>query len=281
MLTNTGTVSFILYGIFIAIAIIGLFIAIYFINKQNVPPDKLEKIIDLSKYTIISVCVATVTLIISDLFKEREQDVKELEYFDKYAQDVKKVDGIQERYELSRYLSIVAPSGYLKTSWQQYYDTLKVEYHEYIRLKKEQRNLDTLTNPTEKQLIRKQELNDSIEQKESPLVSGNSTLPPRVYIHISEESQRDFAKTLQATLLNESFLVPGIENIGKKGNRYIPTKTEVRYYREEELPGATRLISIIKSQNLGTQLNEVPQKIPGTGRGTRPGHFEIWFSKPS
>lgn len=278
MLSNPGTLSFILYGIFIAIAIIGLFIAIYFIRKDNVPADKLEKIIDLSKYTIVSVCIATVTLIISDLFKEREQDVKELEYFDKYAQDVKKVDGIQERFELSKYLSIVAPSGEMKRSWQQYYDTLKIEYVEYVRLKKEKERLDTITNPTEEQIQKKQEINQKIEQKESPLVSSNNVLSSRVYIQISDESQRDAAKALQATLVNENFIVPGIENVGKKG-KYIPLKAEVRYYRDEELPDATRLISIMKSQNLGVPINDVPLRIPGAGRGTRPGHFEIWFSK--
>ena len=59
MLSNTGTVSFILYGIFIVIAILGLFIAIYFIKKDNIPSEKLEKIIDLSKYTIVSVAITT------------------------------------------------------------------------------------------------------------------------------------------------------------------------------------------------------------------------------
>ncbi len=90
MLSNTGTVSFILYGIFIVIAILGLFIAIYFIKKDNIPSEKLEKIIDLSKYTIVSVAITTRGIIITNLFKEREQDVKELEYFDKYVQDVKR-----------------------------------------------------------------------------------------------------------------------------------------------------------------------------------------------
>ena len=279
MLANTGTLSFILYGIFIAIAILGLFVAIYFIKKDNIPPEKLEKIIELAKYTVVTVCIATVTLIVSDLFKEREQDVKELEYFDKYVQDVKKVDGIQERFQLSKYLSIVAPSGELKSSWKAYYDTLQIEYNEYLRLKKEREKLDTVANPTNEQIMKKQELNDKIEQKEAPLVSSYNNLAPRVYIQISEESQRPAAKSLQSTLLNENFLVPGIENIGKKGNTYVPSKTEVRYYREEEQADALRLISIIKNQNIGLQINEVPQKIPGNGRGTRPGHFEIWFSK--
>jgi hypothetical protein len=48
MLSNTGTVSFILYGIFILIAIVGLFLIINAIKKGAIPADKLDKIIDLS-----------------------------------------------------------------------------------------------------------------------------------------------------------------------------------------------------------------------------------------
>jgi hypothetical protein len=220
-------------------------------------------------------------LIITDLFKEREQDVKELEYFDKYVQDVKKVDGIQERFQLTKYLSIVAPSGELKRSWKEYHDTLKVEYLEYLRLKKEKEKLDTIINPTEEQIDKKEKIKEAIQQKEAPLVSSaNYDIQPRVYIQISDESQRSIGKSLQGALVNSNFLAPGVENVGRKGNTYIPPQTEVRYYREEELPDAQRLISIIKGLNIGLPLNENPQKISGTGRGTRPGHFEVWFARP-
>ncbi len=277
MLTNTGTISFILYGIFILIAILGLFFAIYAIKKGDIPLDKLDKMIDLSKYTIVSVAIATVTLIISNLFREREQDVKELEYFDKYVQDVKKVDGIQERFQLSKYLSIVAPSGDLKKSWKDYHDTLKIEYQEYIKLKKEKEKLDTIKNPTEKQINEKEKITNQIDLKESPLVSSYNNLKPRVYIQISDGKQMEIAKDIQSALLSENFLV-ATPNIS--ANRLdFPSKIEVRYYREEELTDALRLISIIKSQYSKLPINEVPQKVPGNGRGTRPGHFEIWFSK--
>lgn len=280
MLSDTGTVSFVLYGIFILVAIGGLVIAIHAIRKGNIPSEKLEKIIDLSKYTVVSVAIATVALIITDLFKEREQDVKELEYFDKYVDDVKKVDGIQERFLLSKYLSIVAPSGELKNSWKEYHETLMPEYHEYLRLKKEKEELDKKDTLTQTEINRKEQIDEQIQQKETPLVSSYGNFKPRVYIQISDESQREIAKSLQSTLLNEHFLAPGIENVGRKGNIYIPPQTEVRYYREEELPDALRLISMLKNQNTGLLINEVPQKVPGSGRGTRPGHFEIWFSKP-
>jgi hypothetical protein len=106
-----------------------------------------------------------------------------------------------------------------------------------------------------------------------------SSLPARAYIQISDESQIQLAKSLQTALLKQNFLAPGIENVGRKPNIHIPNKTEVRYYRDEERTEALRLISILKNLNLGLQINETPQRIPGTGRGTRPRHYEIWFSK--
>jgi len=171
MLSNTGTISFIIYGIFIAITVIAMFFAFYLIRKGTIEPDKLDKMIDLFKYTIVSVAIATVSLVISDLFKERDQDVKELEYFDKYVEDVKKADGILERFQLSKYLSIVAPSGDLKESWRQYYDTVKVEYLEYLRLKMEEKRLDTIQNPTLKQEAEREKIKMEISQKDAPLVS--------------------------------------------------------------------------------------------------------------
>lgn len=279
MFENTGATSFILYSVFIIITVISMFVAFYFILKGTIEPARLEKMIDLFKYTIVSVAIATVTLIVSDLFREREQDVKELEYFDKYVDDVKKVDGIEQRFQLSKYLAIVAPSGELKKSWQNYHEITAVEYKEYLILRAEKTLLDTILNPTREQQLQKEQITEKIEQKEAPLVSSSTSLTPRVYIQIAEETQRQIATSVQTTLRNENFTAPGIENVGRKGNIIIPAATEVRYYREEELAQALRLISILKSMNLNVKINETPKKIPGTGRGTRPGHYEIWFSK--
>lgn len=279
MFANTGTMSFILYIIFIGITVIALFVAFYLILKGKIDPAKLDKMIDLFKYAIVSVAIATVTLIISDLFKEREQDIKELEYFDRYVEDVKKVDGIEQRFQLSKYLSIVAPSGEMKKSWSNYHETTKAEYEEYLKLKKEKAKLDTIANPTKEQQLQKEQLNEKIEKKEAPLVSSSPTITPRVYIQIADEEQRPIAASLQSALRNENFSAPGIENVGRRPNVLIPAATEVRYYREEEMDQALRLITILKNMNLGLKVNDAPQKVPGTGRGTRPGHYEVWFSR--
>jgi hypothetical protein len=176
ILANTGTVSFVLYGIFIVITITGMIVAFRMIIKGTVTDPKLDKLIELFKYSIVTVAIATVTLIISDLFKEREQDVKELEYFDKYVQDVKNVDGIKQRLQLSKYLSIVAPSGQMHDAWQRYWDSTKVEYQEYTKQMAEKQKLDTVAKPTAKQLLRKEQLVAAIAQKESPLATYSTNI---------------------------------------------------------------------------------------------------------
>ncbi|MEX6687981.1 hypothetical protein QTN47_10775 [Danxiaibacter flavus] len=102
-----------------------------------------------------------------------------------------------------------------------------------------------------------------------------STLPPRVYIQIANDSQMDLAKVLQATLRKENFIAPGVENVGRKGAD-IPNAIEVRYFRAEEMAEAQRIISIIKSMNMGLRVNESPQL--ATDNDARPRHYEVWFS---
>lgn len=133
MLANTGTVSFLLYGFFIIVSIIGFFAAMRLILKGNVESQKLDKIIELFKYTIVSIAITTSTLIITDLFKERDQDLKELQYFENA--NMIKAEDIEARLSLAKYLSIVAPSGEMKESWKNYYDSVRVEYKEYQKLK--------------------------------------------------------------------------------------------------------------------------------------------------
>ncbi len=113
--------------------------------------------------------------------------------------------------------------------------------------------------------------------KSNNAMSG--TLPPRVYIQIPDERQREIAKSLQNILREEKFIAPGIENVVRKSNAIVPEKTQVRYYREEEKSEALRLISILKKFKLNLTIQDKPEKISGDGRGTRPGHYEIWLSK--
>jgi len=229
MLANTGTISFLLYGIFILITVIAMFISFYQIKKGNIAMEKLDKMIELFKYVIVSTAMATVTLVVADLFKEREQDVKELEYFDKYVEDVKKVDGIQERLQLSKYLSIVAPSGEMKKSWEKYYKTVEDEYQEYIKLKSELRSIDTISNPTEEQILKTEKTKEAINMYEKPLASNNvSTRRPTVYIQYCNKENKNQISELRKKFEENSWNAPGIE-FTEKG-----CDNSIRYFHEED-----------------------------------------------
>ena len=274
MLENTGRVSFLFYGLFIVITVVAMVVAYRVILKGKIPADKLEKMIELFKYAIVTVAIGTVTLIVSDLFKEREQDVKEIEYFGKYVDEVENVDGIAKRFLLSRYFSIVAPSGPLQEAWRAYYDTTKIEYEKYLQDKKEQAVLDTLPKLTPAQEQKKAELDMRIEQLEAPLASTVKTTPQTVYIQIADEDQRKRGNDLRANLNGGGFNAPGVENVGRKG-LYIPGSTEVRYYGEDDLAGALRLITELKAMNLGLKIKDDPVKVKKGKVGT----YEIWFSR--
>jgi|GEM_PF-4693225 len=118
---------------------------------------------------------------------------------------------------------------------------------------------------------------DTIKTLLNKATAQLNNIAPRVYIQIADESQRPVAKLLQNELSKRNFIAPGVENVGKL-KADIPDKLEVRYYRDEERPEAVEIIQILKTLNIGQALNETPVRIPGNGRGTRPRHYEVWFT---
>lgn len=103
-----------------------------------------------------------------------------------------------------------------------------------------------------------------------------SALPPRVYIQIANEAQRNMAQALQAQLRGDNFIVPGIENIAGKANA--PQNAEVRYYSKDERPEALKVIAALKMLPQVGQVREEPLLI--SAKGVRARHYEVWFAKP-
>lgn len=229
MLANTGSLSLWLYGLFILITIVAMIIAFYQIKKGTIETEKLDKMIDLFKYVIVSTALSTVTLVVADLFKEREQDVKELEYFDKYVNDVKQADGIEARLRLTKYLSIVAPGGALKRSWQAYYDTVYAEYRQYDQKKREADSLRQIDNPTDMQRQEVLKVEASIQQFEKPLMDQAVTdRKPTVYIQYCNQAKKDDILAMQQNFIAHAWIAPGIELV--KGG----CDNSIRYFHEED-----------------------------------------------
>jgi septal ring factor EnvC (AmiA/AmiB activator) len=100
--------------------------------------------------------------------------------------------------------------------------------------------------------------------------------PPRVYIQIVDEAQRQKAREFQSVLQQRGYVVPGIENVGRKGIKG-PTTTEVRY--DNRNPGdadkAAQIAAIIHDHY---QIAALPRPLPGRLKLAR-GAFEVWFAK--
>jgi len=116
---------------------------------------------------------------------------------------------------------------------------------------------------------------DLPEKSELTNRSDLTSLPPRVYMQIATQTQREMAQSIQTRLRTSGFLVPGIENV--EGKASSPKKTEVRFYRDEDRNEALQVIQILK--DAGLPANDEPQKVSGAGQGTRPRHYEVWISK--
>ncbi len=123
---STGTLSLVFYLTFIAITLIALAAAFYQVIKGKLPKEKLDILVELFKYGVVTMAITTVGTIISDQFKERDQDIKELDYFHKYVEHAIKLNG-HERLQLSKFLATVAPKGPMRDAWKNYYDTVRVE----------------------------------------------------------------------------------------------------------------------------------------------------------
>lgn len=100
-------------------------------------------------------------------------------------------------------------------------------------------------------------------------------LLPRVYIHVADESQRKSARRLQSDLEEAGFLVPGIENVGRK-HLSIPRLTEVRFGDARDSRFADELGKRIQ-RAFGIQVRT--RKLSGNRYPLARGTFEIWFGR--
>jgi hypothetical protein len=100
-------------------------------------------------------------------------------------------------------------------------------------------------------------------------------IPPRFYIHIAAESQREQAKKLRSALKGKGYVVPAIDN--QESNA--PPNNELRYFRLEE-PGMPAPKDIVAVLNQASGLQWVDKYTGGyeNSPNIRPGHFEIWFA---
>lgn len=107
---------------------------------------------------------------------------------------------------------------------------------------------------------------------ESTARAAKATSPPNVYVHIRKEEDRSFAQSLEKGLETHGFVMPGIENVGRRA----PDSSQLRYFRESEGPEAYAIVKVLTE--LGVEVT--PQYIRGHENSTaiRPRHYELWLA---
>ena len=104
-----------------------------------------------------------------------------------------------------------------------------------------------------------------------------ATIPPRVYFHIQEESDRananEIEQKLEEHLQQLSLVVPGIELM-----RAGPGSTELRFFRSNEREEAEQISDALKSIGVNVRLVDLSAMNLST-TDIRPRHYELWFVK--
>ncbi|KQT18347.1 hypothetical protein ASG31_06360 [Chryseobacterium sp. Leaf404] len=213
MFKNTANLSLFLYGFFVFVGVISILLVYRIIRNKTFEIEQIDKFLDYFKWVIVTLAISSVTLIISDLFKERDQDIKEVQYFDKYINQVKNQDSIETRYQFVRYLATVAPSGYMKESWENYYDSIKKDYREISLKKTKLAKANNISNPSSKQIVENLKTKEELKLLTAPLTEEKK-MSDEWYIIAGGDTTIDEAKNelIKATKININ------ANIIKKGN---------------------------------------------------------------
>src|SRR6476660_1068297 len=149
MFANTSLLSMYLGLGFLALTFLAALAASICIIRGSPEPPKLEKVIDLGKWFVISIALVIGASIVSDSFKEREEDLKEVEVFDKHVDTIIAADGIEKRWLLADYFSIVAPSGEIRTAWSNYKTHIQPDLDDYRASKEQLTQLAAKKDPSD------------------------------------------------------------------------------------------------------------------------------------
>ncbi|MEK1938765.1 MAG: hypothetical protein AAAB16_00200 [Pseudomonas sp.] len=277
---DTGSISLWLSLAFIGISLCGLVVIFLIIKNKTIENENIDKIIELGKWFVASVAITLSASIINDGFRERDQDIKEMEVFDKYVSTVLEADSLEKRKLLSEYFVAVSPRGDIRDAWSNYQTILDKHIEENAQdlakvaqlESKEQKGeatpeeLSLKTNLAEKISIRNESLMPVQSAVQRPITR-------RVYIHINDEAQRQPMKELQNNLSGLGFAVPGIENIS--GKAQIPDKTNVRYFHDADKEQAVIVAEQLTAAGFA---DAYPYRVRSTNAPV--GSLEVWLSKP-
>lgn len=195
------------------------------------------------------------------------------------------------------FVGLIALSGY---NLKQINNKIELKNGELEAKREEHRQMDKSLNEKQAMLEQKQAQFDSLNraygetlrqlEKADPIqaskvqeavektlettaekTSDRLRIPPRIYIHIARDDQRERAREIARQLQAKGYVVPGIENV--KGKASIPPISELRYYPTSETKDVNDISEYLRSHNIPIRPNQLY-----SGR-VRPRHYELWFGE--
>lgn len=165
-----GTIDILNWVLLAYIAIPLIAVIVIWIYRKSISPDGFAKITEIYKWYIVSVAIVISSQLIQSSFTERETGIREMQVYEKYAQEVLKAGNIEERWRLAQYFASVTPTKRLRDRWIIYRDEVKPEYETFISSKKVEQQLTAKDSLTPQQKTELSQAQDKVESLNKPLV---------------------------------------------------------------------------------------------------------------
>ncbi|HEX8517228.1 MAG TPA: hypothetical protein VF868_13610 [Bacteroidia bacterium] len=243
-------------------------------NDPQIEFEKWKIKIELFKWSIVSVLLVVVTIIIDAGFRDRSEGIKEVESYGKYATELVILnDTIGPRYRLAQYFANVTASEKLKRGWISYFNVLQREVDSLKQITLINDNIiktSSDSDKVEKSVRENEEIKQSLT---APVILPNniqqSNSIPTVFIQILNSSLKTRAANLQSKLLLTGFLVPGLELV----NDRTLDNNEIRYYYESDYPAVSDLRILLEKEGLQT----IIKPLFDHASKVKPGVIELWI----
>ncbi|MDN8598874.1 hypothetical protein Q0A17_05540 [Citrobacter sp. S2-9] len=279
------------YLIIFAIIVLICFACIIFLygimKKKTIDDERLDKLIHVGKWMIVSVFITTATSAISIGFKEWDQKLKEILFFDKYTERIINLTGPyiwNKRAQYSAYFSAVAPNGNIREGWKNYNKFVQDNINELERIKNklkflENKNINNGLTKKEREImdslsLKYDELNLNFTNSFTSITSSanRENLNGLVYIQVFGVEQKKKIEGFANSLRSKGLSVPGIENVEDKAKP--PEVASVRYFYNEDINLATKVAEQLTSKGYK---NATIVRL--RGMEVAAGTIEVWLSK--
>jgi hypothetical protein len=154
--------------IYAAIPLAALLVAfVFLVSGKSIPEAYFARIVEISKWYLVTVAVVFAAKIIESGFTERETGIKEMQLYDKYVAKILEADNIEARWKLAEYFSAVTPTERLRERWTEYKTLLKPDYDKFKSLEERENELLSQERASELGPEDQQELNKIQQEKAS------------------------------------------------------------------------------------------------------------------